>query len=50
MTNEEKFKVEQVIGMLETKLRSKPNSCEVDYWKKLQKELITKLEKVNNGK
>lgn len=47
MNESEKFKVEQVIGMLETKLRSKPNSCEVDYWKKLQTELKKKLKEEN---
>jgi hypothetical protein len=43
MTSEDKFNVEQVIGMIESKLKSNPNSCEFEFLKKLKEELIVKL-------
>ena len=43
MTDDDVFQVQQVIAMIENQLVSNPNSCELEYYIKLKKELEDKL-------
>ena len=43
MTEQDTFKVQQVLEMIEQKLTDESNSCEFEFYKKLKEELILKL-------
>jgi hypothetical protein len=43
MTDDEKFKVEQTLEMIEQKLTDESNSCEFDFYLRLKEELKDKL-------